>query len=163
LPRTRDCDREDRRSVGRQPAAWRASCKGAMPKERLSIWKIREIMRRKWHLKMPHRAIAASVGVSVGVVSMAASRAQKAGLSWADIERLGDAELEARLYRKAVVGVGRPEPDCAWIYRELQCPNATLRVVHRAYLTRRPNGLRYTAFCERYRRWCGRRELFKER
>lgn len=69
-----------------------------MPTERLSMHKAREILRQKWLLKRSHRDIAASVGVSVGVISAAASRAAAAGLGWEEVDRLDDGELEARLY-----------------------------------------------------------------
>ena len=130
-----------------------------MPTERLSMRKTKEILRQKWHLKRPHRAIAASVGVSVGVVSAAASRAEEAGLVWEEVEALGEDELEARLYGKVAPSSGRAEPDCAWIHRERHRPGVTLELLHHEYLERHADGLRYTAFCERYRQWLGRRGL----
>jgi len=119
----------------------------------------REILRQKWLLQRPHRAIAASVGVSVGAVGLAVKRAQEAALSWPDVEGLDDAELERRLYRSAPPLSDRPEPDCEWIHRERHRPGVTLELLHHEYLEQHPNGLRYTAFCDRYRTWLGRRGL----
>ena len=130
-----------------------------MPTERLSMRKTKEILRQKWHLKRPHRAIAASVGVSLGAVSAAASRAEEAGLVWEEVERLGEEELEARLYSNAAASVARAEPDCVWIHRERHRPGVTLELLHYEYLEKQPEGLRYTAFCDRYRDWLGRRGL----
>ena len=121
--------------------------------------KTREILRQKWLLKRSHRDIAASVGVSVGVISAAASRAEAAGLGWEAVDRLDDGELEARLYGKAAASSGRAEPDCSWIHRERHRPGVTLELLHLEYLERHPEGLRYTAFCDRYRQWLGRRGL----
>jgi transposase len=38
----------------------------------------------------------------------------------------------------------RPEPDCARIHRERHRPNVTLELLHREYLERHSDGLRYT-------------------
>ncbi len=43
----------------------------------------------------------ASVGVSMGAVSLALERAAEAKLTWEGVEALDDAELEARLYPRA--------------------------------------------------------------
>jgi transposase len=119
----------------------------------------REILRQKWRLARAHRAIGASVGVSVGAVSMALKRAERAALSWEDVERLDDAELEGRLYPSVVATAERVEPDCTWIHRERHRPGVTLELLHHEYLQSAPNGLRYTAFCDRYRAWLGRRGM----
>ena len=42
----------------------------------------REILRQKWLLERPHRAVCASVGVSMGAVSQALKRAAGAKLTW---------------------------------------------------------------------------------
>ena len=51
----------------------------------------REILRQKWLLKRTHRAVCASVGVSVGAVSLALSRAADARLTWEAVQALDDA------------------------------------------------------------------------
>jgi len=40
--------------------------------------KIREILRHKWALGLSHRDVAASLGVSIGAVSQAETRARDA-------------------------------------------------------------------------------------
>ncbi len=121
--------------------------------------KTREILRQKWLLKRTHRAIVASVGVSVGAVSLALSRAANAQLTWEAVQALDDAELEARLYPSVVAAAGRAEPDCTWIHRERHRAGVTMELLHHEYLERHPDGLRYTSFCDRYREWLGRRGL----
>jgi transposase len=119
----------------------------------------REICRQKWLLGRTHRAIGESVGVSLGAVSLALRRATEAGLSWETVQGIGDEELERRLYPQAAAEAARPEPDCVWVHRERHRPGVTLELLHHEYLQRNPNGLRYTAFCDRYREWLGRRGL----
>src|SRR6478735_7006213 len=130
-----------------------------MPTERLSMQKTREILRQKWQLERSHRAIAASVGVSAGVVGLAVSRAATAGLSWEVVASLDDLELERRLYPSVAAASERPEPNCEWVHRERHRPGVTLELLHHEYLEKHPDGFRYTAFCERYRAWLGRRGL----
>lgn len=119
----------------------------------------REILRQKWLLGRSHRAIARSLGVSAGVVGLATRRATDAGLAWEAVDQLDDAELELRLYPAVVAASQRPGPDCAWIHRERHRVGVTLELLHHEYLENFPDGLRYTAFCERYREWLARRGL----
>lgn len=119
----------------------------------------RDILRQKLLLKRTHREVAASVGVSAGVVGLALQRATEAGLDWGGVEAIDDVELERRLYPRAAAAAERPGPDCAWIHRERHRIGVTLELLHQEYVEQTPDGLRYTAFCERYRDWLARRGL----
>jgi hypothetical protein len=130
-----------------------------MATERLSMRKIREILRLKWAVGRSHREVAASLGVSVGAVSAAEQRARGAGLDWITVETLDDDTLEARLYGATVAERRRPFPDPVWIHTERKKPGVTLELLHHEYLERHPGGYAYTQFCERYRRWCEDRRL----
>ncbi len=125
-----------------------------MATKRLSMQNIREILRLKWVLHRSHRETARSLGVSAGVVGSVMVRVKKKGLSWSMVERLTDGELEQLLYGPRDVGdVERPKPDCVLIHTELRRPGVTLELLHVEYLEANPAGLRYSAFCERYKRW----------
>ncbi|MDB4433424.1 IS21 family transposase, partial [bacterium] len=88
-----------------------------MARNRLSMRKTREILRRKWALGQSHRAVARSLSVSIGTVSTTAGRAQRAGLTWPEVERLSEAELEARVYGpRPEPGAARPLPDFATVH-----------------------------------------------
>ncbi len=130
-----------------------------MAKERLPMRKIREILRLRWAQGRSVRDAASSLGVSTGAVSKVTSRAVMAGLDWAAIERIEDDRvLEERLYGRDVPpSHNRPEPNPADMYIELKKPGVTLELLHLEYLQAHPTGLKYTAFCDRYRRWKKRR------
>ena len=130
-----------------------------MATERLSMRKIREILRHKWVLGRSHREVAASLGISVGAVSAAEHRARDAGLDWSTVEGLDETALEARLYGTTVEQRRRPLPDPALLHAERKKPGVTLELLHHEYLERHPDGYAYTQFCEYYRRWCGDRRL----
>jgi transposase len=117
---------------------------------------LREILRQKLGLGRTHRQVARSLGVSPSTVAGVFSDARALKLDLAAVDALSDADLEERLYPKAVPSVVRAEPDCAALHLELRKPAVTLALLHLEYLTAHPDGLRYTAFCERYRTWAKR-------
>ena len=116
--------------------------------------RMREILRLKWEVGLSHRAIARSCSVGLGTVSLYLERAREAGLSWPLPEALDEAALEARLLRRARAPTDpRPQPDPAYIHRELKRAGVTLHLLWVEYLEVHPSGYRYSQFCEIYRRW----------
>jgi len=67
-----------------------------MATERLTMRRIREILRQKWGVGRSHREVARSLAVSPGTVAKAIARA--AGLDLAAVEALSDAELDEKFY-----------------------------------------------------------------
>ena len=130
-----------------------------MATERLTMRKIREILRHKWALGRSHRDVAASLAVSVGAVSAAEQRARRAGLDWGTVESLSDEALEIRLYGALPSDRHRSLPDPATLHTELKRQGVTLQLLHHEYRERHPDGYGYTQFCDRYRRWCQDRRL----
>ncbi len=122
---------------------------------------IREILRQKWQLGRSNRAVAQSVGVSVGTVGGTLHRARAAQLTTrAAVVPLTDDALEAAVYGRAGgASQSRPQPDFATIHTERRKPAVTLELLHLEYLERHPDGYRYTQFCDLYRRWLKRRGL----
>src|SRR5690242_11141708 len=108
-----------------------------MATERLSMRKTREILRQKWELKRSNREVALSVGSSPSTVSETVSRADAAALDWPAVQRLGDEELEQRLYRRSPAPTSeRAQPDCAYLDTERHKPGVTLELLHLEYLER---------------------------
>ena len=131
-----------------------------MAHKRLPMRKTREILRLKWVLNRSNRETARSLHVSAGGVSQAVTRARARGLDWPRVDAMNDEELEALLYgRKRVAGAQRPLPIPSWIHSEMKRVGVTLELLHLEYLERYPDGYRYTAFCDHYRRWLKGRGL----
>lgn len=131
-----------------------------MANERLSMSRVREILRHKLSLKLSHREVAAVVGVSTGIVTKVMTRATTAGIDWEAARVLDEEELEVRLYGPRLPSTApRPAPDPAWIHTERKRPGVTLELLHLEYLEAHPDGYRYTQFCEHYRRWLKKRKL----
>jgi transposase len=117
---------------------------------------LREILRQKLVLGLTNRRVASAVGVSAGKVHSVYSDARSLGIDAAAVESMTDAELTDRLYPKMAAACCRPEPDCPRLHLELRRRAVTLALLHVEYLAEQPEGLRYSAFCERYREWLKR-------
>ena len=116
--------------------------------------KIREILRLKQELGLPHRSIARSLHIAVGTVSEYLAKAKERGLSWPLPEELSEAELEARLFPPPPSLGERARPDFAAIHGELkQHRGLTLLQLWVEYAEGNPGAYRYSRFCELYGRW----------
>jgi len=130
-----------------------------MSGERLSMRKIREVLRLRLDQGLPQRAVAQSLGLSQGAVHGYVARARRAGLSW-PLPELDEGQLEALLYppRPAVATAQRPVPNWAVVHRELRRPNVTLALLWEEYRggMGARDGFGYSWFCDLYREWVGR-------
>ncbi len=131
-----------------------------MPGERLSMRKIREVLRLRFAQGLSQRAIGISLRLSTGAVNTYLNRARRAGVGWPLPDGLDDAQLEALLYPPppAVAAEQRPAPDWAVVHRELRRPNMTLSLLWEEYRggTGAQDGFGYSWFCDLYREWVGR-------
>lgn len=117
--------------------------------------KVREILRLR-AAGLTEREVAASVGCARSTVQDCLKRAAAAGIGWPLPEGLDEAAAVEKLYRRAPTLTARAfaEPDYAYIAQELKRKHVTRRQLWREYRARHPDGLKYTAFCVRYRQWC---------
>src|SRR4051794_36614768 len=99
-----------------------------MPGERLSMRKIREVLRLRLGQGLPQRAVAQSLRLSQGAVHGYMARARRAGLGWPLPEGIDDIDLEFPPL-SSVTAEQRPMPDWAVVHRELRRPNVTLSLL----------------------------------
>jgi transposase len=126
--------------------------------ERHSMRKVREVLRLKHDLGRSERQIALAVGIARSTVGEYLQRAEKAGLTWAIAQGLGDAEVEGRLFHQ----VGRNEPatrapiDFTWVHMELRRAGVTRQLLWTEYQEHvAASGLgwrpyQYSQFCDLY-------------
>ena len=69
-----------------------------MATRRISVRKIREILKLKWHDGLSNRQVATSCNISPSTVSDLVQRAAHAGLSWPSVQKMTDRALEELLY-----------------------------------------------------------------
>jgi transposase len=129
-----------------------------MPGERVSMRKIREVLRLRFGHHLPQRTIGQSLRLSQGAVSDYLKRAQRAGLAWPLPDNLDAAGLEALLFPPPpdVPTDQRPVPDWSAIHREMRRPNVTLALLWEEYRAETADGFGYSWFCDLYRAWVGR-------
>ena len=122
-----------------------------MAQARLSMRKIREILRLRYEAQLSRRQIARSLGCSRKAVAECLQRAAAAGLTWPLPSELEEAALEVRLYPPAVPCLGTPLPDLAVLHAELHRPGVTRMLLWQEYRESHPEGYGYTWFCGQYR------------
>ena len=129
-----------------------------MPQERLSMRKIREVLRMRLAEKHSHRTIGASIHVSPSTVGDYLGRAKAAGLTWPLSPELDDDALERLMFPPAdgsAPGV-RIEPDWSEVHRELKRHrHLTLMLLWQEYKAATPDGYQYSRYCDLYRDWLG--------
>jgi transposase len=126
-----------------------------MTQERLTMRKIQEVLRLKWACGLSNRAIARSCAISHSTVKEYLDRVQAAGLSWPLPEPMSDDELYQKLFPEKLAATANPKalPDWQQVHTELRKRSVTLKLLWTEYKEANPDGLQYSQYCERYRKW----------
>lgn len=127
-----------------------------MPKERVTVRKVRDILRLVWACGQSRASVSKSCGVSKTTVTDTVRRAVTAKLSWPLPADLDDSALETLLYppNNSVPASTRPLPEWRVLHDELTTDkDMTLMLLWQEYKERDPKGFQYSQFCELYRRW----------
>ncbi len=144
-----------------------------MPPNAMNTRMIKETLRYKLELGHSHERTARALHISKGVVAKYATLAKAAGLDWAQIAAMTEAQLQARLMppRAAPEGVHADpgddcnpvdiatgpfvQPDHGEIHRELSRKGMTLMLLWQEYQAANPQArtYQYSQYCDRYRRW----------
>jgi len=129
-----------------------------MPGKRLSMRKIKEILRLRFEVGLSQHQISHSCGMGRTTVREYLQRAKRAGVSWPLPEAMTEEKLEALLFAPppATPGVTRPLPDWQQVQEELKGRGVTLFVLWEEYKAAHPEGLQYSRFCDLYRAWKGK-------
>src|SRR2546430_12402752 len=132
-----------------------------MPRKRLSMRQVHEVLRLKWAGGLSDRQIAQSLGLSHPSTAAYVQRAQAAGLSWPLPEGLEEATLERLLFPPPPTkGLFTPvAPDWATVHHELKRKGVTLFLLWQEYKTATPEGFQYSWFCQAYRAWASKLNL----
>jgi transposase len=126
-----------------------------MAMTRLSMRKIKEVLRLYFEVKLSRRQIGRSLSISHSTVRDYLFRAKSQGLTWPLPDNLDDNGLEKILSgpTKVVTRSSRPQPDWLLVRNELRKKGVTLQLLWEEYKIREPSGLQYSQFCECYRRF----------
>lgn len=129
-----------------------------MAAERLSMRKIREILRLRFEKQLGFAAISRSCAISPATAYDYVFRAKAAKLSWPLTAELDDdARLNALLFQDGRPHEGiRAEPDFVRIHQELRRKHVTLQLLWQEYRESNPDGYQYSRFTELYSNWAKR-------
>jgi transposase len=118
--------------------------------------KIKDVLRLKLDANLSHERIAASLGISKGVVAKYVGLAGAAGLDWSTVQGLSEVELQRRLLgcvsQRASSFV---TPEYGRIHQELRRKGMTLMLLWEEHVAQHPGQAthRYSQFCENYRQY----------
>ena len=127
-----------------------------MPRPRVDMRKIREVLRLALGEELSRRQASAASGVPLTTVNDYLRRAASAGLKWPLPGELDDAGLEVLLYPPTAPSVvSRPAPDRDRVHKELRRKGVTLQLLWVEYREACPDGYGYSQFASLYRQWRG--------
>lgn len=126
-----------------------------MPAERLTMRKIREMLRLKFDFHLSHRQIATSCATAHRTVGDYLRRFESSGLSWPLSDDVDDQALEQALFVQPENHSGRHRsmPDWSYVHKELRHKGVTLMLLWQEYKEQHGDGYQYSQFCQRYRNW----------
>ena len=126
-----------------------------MPRPRVDMRKIREVLRLALGEELSQRLVSAASGVPQTTVHEYLVRAAAAGLKWPLPGDLDDAGLEALLYPPTLpAGTARPTPDWQKVHADLRKKGVTLQLLWVEYRETHPgDGYGYSQFANLYRAW----------
>jgi hypothetical protein len=117
--------------------------------------KIKDVLRLKLDAQLSHERIAASLGISKGVVTKYVALAATAGLDWAQVQLLDESALQHLLVGAPQRASGFVAPDYGRMHQEMRRKGMTLMLLWEEHATQHPGQMihSYSQFCENYRRY----------
>lgn len=124
-----------------------------MGKKRLTVLKIREILRLHFDAHLSNRQIKDCQRISKTTVQRCLERFSRNGFSWPLPMDLSDDVLHQRLYPEIAVREGKPQPDWELIHKEMSKQHVTAQLLWEEYRDTVEGGLGRTQFYECYSRF----------
>lgn len=132
-----------------------------MPKKRIGMNKIREIIRLRIECGLSERQVSSAINVSRPVVSNYVKAFECTGLTYDQIKEISDSNLSELLTGKKKLSKKAEElfkrfPAYA---KELKKKGVTLQLLWEEYIEENPDGLKSTQFNHYFRQWCDDEEI----
>lgn len=136
-----------------------------MARKRISMKKIREVIRLKMSNGFSDRQIARALNISRPVVAKYWREFQTSGLKFEQIETMADSKLLQMLEKRA--GVQKQKCDkynrlakyFPYLLKELKRKGVTLNLLWNEYKQEHPDGYQYSQFCYHFQVWRGTSEV----
>jgi len=127
-----------------------------MAQERISMRKIKEVLRLHYEAKLSQANIAKVNHISRYTVGQYIMRFAAAGLSWPLSGEINDTLLESKLFPGKKDKSRRPALDYGYLLKEIRRPDATLAVLWEEYKQQHPDGYQYSYFCDLFNAYRGK-------
>ncbi|MCP4722762.1 MAG: IS21 family transposase [Desulfobacteraceae bacterium] len=130
-----------------------------MPKKRLSMRKIKDVLRLKFESGLSNRNIGRSLKITHRTVGEYLQRFSAAGLSWPLSEEMDETFLKERLFPEQPAPCeanSQQMPDMKYLHKELRRKGVTLYMLWEEYRAQDPQGYSSTQFYHHYRQWAGK-------
>jgi len=126
-----------------------------MAKRRLSVRKMKEVLRLHYEKHCSTRQIAESLGIGRSTVHDYLYRAQRVGLTWPLPADIDESSLERRLFPPvpSVKDHQSRMPSMDYLHQELKKKGVTLQLLWHEYKEANPDGYQYSQFCYHYHQW----------
>jgi len=126
-----------------------------MKKKRISMDKIREILRLHEELNLSLRNVAAALSISKTAVSRYVSEFKACSISYKDIGKLTDSQLYELLCgrKKKSKKYRELEENFCYFAKELKRRGVTLKLLWEEYIEKNPDGYSYAQTAWHYRVW----------
>lgn len=125
-----------------------------MANTRITMRKLKELLRLHFEAGLPNRAIARSLNLARSTVQCHLDRFAASGLSWPLKDPLDDEALEHKLF--PVTGAAKSDddvPDWGNVHQELKRKGVTLNRLWIEFKLDHPDSLQYSQFCAQYRQF----------
>lgn len=123
-----------------------------MPRERISMRKIKEVLRLIFDCKASKCQAAKASGISHSTAGDYLIRFKASGLTWPLPADAGDVFLEERLYPKVLPREGARAPlDYEYLFREVRRPYVTLSLLWEEYKAQHPGGYQRSQFAKLFK------------
>lgn len=133
-----------------------------MPMRRISMEKVREILRLKEQCRLSERAISRALNVSRPIVKDYLAKLTRAGLNYSQVKQFSDDEL-LELIKGSHGGHSQRyevlRQKFNYFAKELKRPGVTLQRLWQEYRTEYPRGYSYSQFCYHFQLWRSTSEL----
>ena len=122
--------------------------------EKLSMGKLKEILRLRHECNLSARQISRALNISHTVVNTYLSKAKVCDKNYDELKELSYNEIISNLFPSLEKKYKFNPPNFAYIHKELRRKGVTLELLHEEYATSNPNGYYgYTWFCNEYKKY----------
>lgn len=119
-----------------------------MAKERISMRKIKEVLRLRYERGLSMRKVAICCNLGRSTTREYFRRFKAAGLSWPPPEEITEELLEKKLFPEETInGSARELLNYDYLIAELRRPNVTMALLWEEYRQSHPDGYQYSQFC----------------